>query len=129
MLNPSATLLIIDDDEVVRVRLASYLEAKGFQLLQAPSGAQALELLDSGKPDLLICDLRMSDMSGLDLIRQLRAQGSETPVILLSDSGSTTDAVQSLRLGAADYLIKPLDDLAVREHSILRVLDDSTLRL
>lgn len=129
MLNPSATLLIIDDDEVVRSRLASYLEAKGFQVLQAPSGAHALSLLDSGRPDLLICDLHMTDMSGLDLIRQLRAQGSETPVILLSGTGSTTDAVQSLRLGAADYLVKPIEDLAVLEHSILRVLDDSALRL
>ena len=129
MLNPSATLLIIDDDEVVRARLAAYLEARGFRILQSSGGKQALSLLDSGKPDLLLCDLRMPDMSGLDLIRQLRSQGADTPVILLSGSGSTTDAVQSLRLGAADYLIKPIDDLAVLEHSVGRVLEESALRL
>jgi serine phosphatase RsbU (regulator of sigma subunit) len=88
-----------------------------------------MQLFADAKPDLLICDLRMPQLSGLELIRQLKEQGSETPVILLSGSGSMSDAVESLRLGAADYLLKPLDDLAVLEHSVRRALQEAALRL
>ena len=129
MLNPNVTLLIIDDDPVVRARLVSYLQAAGFGVLEADSAARGMQLFANAKPDLLICDLRMPQLSGLDLIRQLKEQGSETPVILLSGSGSMSDAVESLRLGAADYLLKPLEDLAVLEHSVRRALQESALRL
>jgi len=129
MLNPSNTLLIIDDDPVVRARLASYLQAAGFSVLEADSGARGLQLLEESSPDLLICNFRMPDLSGQDLISQLQEQGSETPVILLSDTGSMSDAIDSLRLGAADYLTKPLDDLAVLEHSVRRALQEAALML
>jgi serine phosphatase RsbU (regulator of sigma subunit) len=68
-------------------------------------------------------------LTGLELLAQLNEQGSETPVILLSASGSMSDAVESLRLGAADYLTKPLDDLAVLEHSVRRALQEASLLL
>lgn len=129
MRNESATLLIIDDDEVVRARLASYLQSKGFSILLAESATQGLRVFKESQPDLLICDLRMPGLSGLDLIRMLKEQGVEAPIILLSDSGIMSDAVESLRLGAADYLIKPLEDLEVLEHSVRRALEKAALRL
>jgi phosphoserine phosphatase RsbU/P len=125
----SATLLIIDDDDVVRASLAAYLEDSGFQVLQAANGLQGLDVFHSENPDLVICDLRMPQVDGLELIRRINALEVETPVIVVSGAGVMSDAVEALRLGAADYLIKPLADLAVLEHSIRRALDRANLRL
>ncbi|WAJ35969.1 SpoIIE family protein phosphatase [Pseudomonas sp. GOM7] len=124
----SATLLIIDDDDVVRASLAAYLEDSGFEVLQANNGLQGLEVFQQAKPDLMICDLRMPQVDGLELIRRINAMGVEVPVIVVSGAGVMSDAVEALRLGAADYLIKPLEDLAVLEHSVRRALDRYRLR-
>ncbi|MBS7661092.1 SpoIIE family protein phosphatase [Pseudomonas lalucatii] len=124
----SATLLIIDDDEVVRASLAAYLEDSGFNVLQAANGLQGLEVFQREQPDVVVCDLRMPQVDGLELIRRINALGVETPVIVVSGAGVMTDAVEALRLGAADYLIKPLEDLAVLEHSVRRALDRAHLR-
>lgn len=125
----SATLLIIDDDEVVRASLAAYLEDSGFNVLQASNGLQGLEVFQRDKPDLVICDLRMPQVDGLELIRRINVLDAEAPVIVVSGAGVMGDVVEALRLGAADYLIKPLEDLAVLEHSIHRALDRVNLRL
>lgn len=129
MHNPSAKLLIIDDDEVVRASLAAYLEDSGFSVRQASNGLQGLQIFEHERPDLVICDLRMPQIDGLELIRRISDLESETPVIVVSGAGVMSDAVEALRLGAADYLIKPLEDLAVLEHSVRRALDRSALRL
>ncbi len=125
----SATLLIIDDDEVVRESLAAYLEDSNFKVLQALNGLQGLQIFESEQPDLVICDLRMPQIDGLELIRRIRQTASETPIIVLSGAGVMSDAVEALRPGAADYLIKPLEDLAVLEHSVRRALDRAYLRV
>ncbi|WP_019405844.1 two-component system response regulator RssB [Stutzerimonas stutzeri] len=129
MHKPSATLLIIDDDDVVRASLAAYLDDSGFRVLQAANGPQGMELFESKQPDLVICDLRMPQMDGLELIRQISERQIDLPVIVVSGAGVMSDAVEALRLGAADYLIKPLEDLAMLEHSVRRALDRSRLRL
>lgn len=129
MRNSSAKLLIIDDDEVVRASLAAYLEDSGFQVLQASNALQGLEVFEGEEPDLVICDLRMPQIDGLELIRRMGEQQSETPVIVMSGAGVMSDVVEALRLGAVDYLIKPLEDLAVLEHSVRRALDRTRLRL
>ncbi|TFW37263.1 response regulator [Pseudomonas putida] len=129
MQKTSATLLIIDDDDVVRASLAAYLEDSGFSVLQAGNGQQGLQVFEAHQPDLVICDLRMPQMGGLELIRQVSERAPQLPVIVVSGAGVMSDAVEALRLGAADYLIKPLEDLAVLEHSVRRALDRSRLVL
>lgn len=129
MQKTSATLLIIDDDDVVRASLAAYLEDSSFSVLQANNGLQGLQVFEQQQPDLVICDLRMPQVGGLDLIRQVTELSPDIPVIVLSGAGVMNDAVEALRLGAADYLIKPLEDLAVLEHSVRRALDRSRLLL
>lgn len=94
----SATLLIIDDDEVVRESLAAYLEDSNFKVLQALNGLQGLQIFESEQPDLVICDLRMPQIDGLELIRRIRQTASETPIIVLSGAGVMSDAVEALRL-------------------------------
>ena len=127
MQKTSATLLIIDDDEVVRASIAAYLEDSGFSVLQASNGLQGLQIFEQKKPDLVICDLRMPQVGGLELIRQVTTIAPDMPVIVVSGAGVMNDAVEALRLGAADYLVKPLEDLAVLEHSVRRALDRARL--
>lgn len=124
----SATLLLIDDDEVVRASIAAYLEDSGFNILLAGNGTQGLEVFERERPDLVICDLRMPQVDGLELIRRINALEISAPIIVVSGAGVMTDVVEALRLGAADYLIKPLEDLAVLEHSVRRALDRVHLR-
>ena len=113
----------------MRASLAAYLEDSGFSVLQASNGQQGLQVFERDKPDLVICDLRMPQMGGLELIRQVTELAPQTPVIVVSGAGVMNDAVEALRLGAADYLIKPLEDLAVLEHSVRRALDRARLLL
>jgi len=129
MSNSPATLLIIDDDEVVRLSLADYLEDSGFTVLQASNGQQGLQIFEREQPDLIICDLRMPQVDGLMLLRRISELSVDTPVLVLSGAGVMSDVVEALRLGAADYLIKPLEDLMVLEHSVNRALDRARLRL
>ncbi len=128
MQKTSATLLIIDDDDVVRASLAAYLEDSGFRVLQASNGQAGLQTFAQQPPDLVICDLRMPNMGGLELIRTLNERAPQLPVIVVSGAGVMTDAVEALRLGAADYLIKPLEDLAVLELSVHRALERAHLQ-
>ncbi|UUD64165.1 SpoIIE family protein phosphatase [Pseudomonas seleniipraecipitans] len=128
MQKTSATLLLIDDDEVVRASIAAYLEDSGFNILLAGNGMQGLEVFERERPDLVICDLRMPQVDGLELIRRINSLEMAAPIIVVSGAGVMTDVVEALRLGAADYLIKPLEDLAVLEHSVRRALDRVHLR-
>lgn len=119
----SATLLLIDDDEIVRASIAAYLEDSDFKILLADNGLQGMEVFERERPDLIICDLRMPQIDGLELIRRVNELDTPTPIIVVSGAGVMTDVVEALRLGAADYLIKPLEDLAVLEHSVRRALE------
>lgn len=140
MPEPSATLLIIDDDEVVRASIADYLEDSGFKVVQAGNGKQGWQLYRQWRPDLVICDLRMPHADGMELIRNIirgeavaespsqEPADSETPVIVFSGAGVMSDALESLRLGASDYLVKPLEDMAVLEHAVRKALDRARLK-
>ena len=116
MHKPSATLLIIDDDDVVRASLAAYLDDSGFRVLQAANGPQGMELFESEQPDLVICDLRMPQMDGLELIRQISERQIDLPVIVVSGAGVMSDAVEALRLG------RRLSDQAARRSGDARTL-------
>lgn len=122
-----ASLLLVDDDEVVRNSIAAYLEDSGFNVLPARNGVEALEIFRASSPDVLICDLRMPRMDGLELIRRIVKIGPDSgrilPIIVISGAGVMNDVVEALRLGALDYLIKPIGNLEVLEHSIRRCLE------
>ncbi|HDZ57376.1 MAG TPA: response regulator [Pseudomonas xinjiangensis] len=126
---PGTTLLVIDDDSVTRQQIATFLEQSGFDVLQASQALQGLELFSRHRPELVLCDLHIADMSGVELIRQITEGAPDTPVIVVSAAGVMADVVEALRVGASDYLIKPLVDLAVLEHAVRRSLDRSRLRV
>jgi serine phosphatase RsbU (regulator of sigma subunit) len=122
-----ATLLVVDDEQAIRDSIVAYLEDSGYEVLEAENGQQALSLYEKKSPDLIICDLRMPVMDGLSLLRRIMELTDEVPVIVVSGAGVMTDVVEALRLGASDYLMKPIVDLGVLEHSVERALERSFL--
>jgi phosphoserine phosphatase RsbU/P len=120
-------LLLIDDDDAVRRSFSVYLKDSGYDTLQAPNGAEGVALFESERPDLVLCDLRMPDLDGIDVMRQVASIDPNTPVIVISGYGEVGDAVQALRLGAADYLMKPIKNLEVLEYSVRRSLQRANL--
>jgi phosphoserine phosphatase RsbU/P len=126
----SRKLLIIDDDAQVRQSIVTYLTDSGFSVCSAADAPTALEMLatfGSSLPDLIVTDLRMPNGDGLQLLQTLHDQCSSLPVIVISGAGVMNDVVSALRLGARDYLIKPVVDLEVLVHSINKVLDRQDL--
>src|SRR5438309_48429 len=122
MQDPSAgSILVVDDDEAVRVLLTRYLEMEGFHVEQVPDGGKALAAIAASHPDLVLLDLMLPAQDGLDILTRLR-RDSQVPVILLTARGSEADRIMGLKLGADDYVVKPFSpgELAARIHSVLR---------
>ncbi|WP_039914147.1 PP2C family protein-serine/threonine phosphatase [Cellvibrio mixtus] len=129
MTSASRKLLIIDDDALVRQSIVTYLTDSGFTVTATSDAPSALDLLASieNLPDLILTDLRMPNGDGLQLLQTLNDLHDGIPVIVISGAGVMNDVVGALRLGARDYLIKPLVDLEVLIHSINKVLDRKDL--
>jgi phosphoserine phosphatase RsbU/P len=115
-------LLVIDDDVLVRQSILVYLEDSGYRVHSEPNGRAGLAWFRNNKPDLVLTDLRMPDLDGLGLLRQIKDLDPDIPVIVISGMGMVADVAEALRLGAADYLIKPLVDMEVLTHSINKAL-------
>jgi two-component system, OmpR family, KDP operon response regulator KdpE len=114
-------VLVVDDEPPIRKLLRVGLSTQGYEILEAPNGKAALELL-AQKPDLIILDLGLPDIQGLDLLRTIRARDESVPVVVLSSRGDEAGKVQALDLGADDYVTKPfgMDELLARMRAALR---------
>ncbi len=121
-------ILTVDDEPEVRASLRAYLEDLDFRVLEAPNGRAGIELIEREAPDLVLVDLRMPEVDGLDVLAYARQLRDELPVIVVSGTGSIADVVEALRLGAADYLVKPIQDLSVLRHTVERTLEHLRLR-
>ncbi len=119
-------VLIADDEKNIRDSIAAFIASEGIQTLVAADGMEARALLEDEAFDCLILDLRMPRMDGLALLAWLQEAGPPTPVIVISAYGDVRDAVQAMKLGARDYLVKPFDpeELVMRLH---RLLSESSL--
>lgn len=115
-------VLSVDDDPTFLEILAFFLERSGYEVFKARNGEEALELFDEAKPSLVLCDLYMPGMPGLELIELLKIKSPETPVIVISGEGNLNDAIAAMRLGAWDYIVKPFEHAAL-EQTVKRVLD------
>lgn len=127
MKGAGSTILVIDDDTIVRESIVAYLEDSGFNILQAENGEHGLAIYNESQPDLILCDLRMPRMDGLGVLRNVREISPEIPFIVVSGAGVMADVVEALRLGASDYIIKPIVDLEVLEYAINRALETAQL--
>jgi two-component system response regulator RegA len=102
-------LLVVDDDDPHRSRLARALRERGLEVAEARSAAEALEVARSFRPDRAVLDLRLPDRSGIDLLSDLRAAHPELACVVLTGFGSIPTAVEAVRRSAVDYLTKPAD--------------------
>jgi len=121
MTGQSQRILVADDEAPLRVFVTRNLRARGFTVYEAGNGLEALALWESERPDLLILDLMMPHMDGLDVCRRVR-ESATTPIIVLSALDGERDKVAALDLGADDYLTKPfgVDELLARVRAALR---------
>jgi two-component system KDP operon response regulator KdpE len=112
---------VIDDEPPIRKLLRMGLGTQGYDILEAPNGKTALDLL-AQKPDLVILDLGLPDMQGLELLRMIRGRNEGVPVVVLSSRGDEAGKVAALDLGADDYITKPfgMDELLARLRAALR---------
>jgi DNA-binding response OmpR family regulator len=116
------TILVIDDDESLRDTIAVMLEQEGFQPVVAADGRTGYEKAVMLKPDLILVDLRLPGMSGVEICKQLRSERVNTPIIVLSAVGDEIDKVLLLEIGADDYVVKPFGarELLARIRAVLR---------
>jgi phosphoserine phosphatase RsbU/P len=126
-MNDDAPVLIIDDDAGVRKVFRRVLEQMGSLVLEADSGKTGLVLCRERNPGVVLLDLRMPEMDGLDVLSTLVAEHPETPVVVVSGQGTMTDAVEALRRGAWDFVAKPLPDNEILRQAVRRGLERSTL--
>jgi two-component system KDP operon response regulator KdpE len=114
-------ILVVDDEPPIRKLLRMGLSTQGYEVLDAPNGKAALELL-AKKPDLVILDLGLPDIDGLELLRRIRHLQSGLPIVVLSSRGDEAGKVAALDLGADDYVTKPfgMDELLARMRAALR---------
>jgi two-component system nitrogen regulation response regulator NtrX len=109
------TTLVVDDDPHIRLALRELLQDEGIKAIEAGDGKTALDMIDRGGIDLILLDLELPRVSGIDLLRQLAEAGSAIPVIIVSGRGTIRKAVTTTKLGALDFLEKPVDrDLALK---------------
>jgi DNA-binding response OmpR family regulator len=100
-------ILIIEDEAVVRKAIRMACEKDGYEVVEAATGAEGLRLVEEAKPDLLLLDLMLPDISGFDVCREVRQSGSGVPIIMLTAKTDDVDVVVGLEIGADDYITKP----------------------
>jgi len=125
----STRILTIEDDATVRMNIVAYLEDSGYQMIQAADGLEGLNQFKEQHPDLVLCDLRMPKLDGLDVLQEITRVSPDTPVIIVSGAGMIGDAIQALKRGAWDYVTKPIPDMQVLEAAIIKALDRARLVL
>jgi DNA-binding NtrC family response regulator len=109
-MTPTRPLLLVVDDETSVLSLIRRVgESQGFEVVTCTDGRQALQIADARRPDLIMVDLRMPEVNGLEIVRALREAGSTAMIVLMTGYASIDSAVEAVKLGAADYLTKPFD--------------------
>ena len=115
------TVLVVDDEPIVRDVVVRYLEREGYETLEAGDGEEALRLLEREPPSLVVLDVMLPGLGGLELCRWIRSR-SEVPIVMLTALGEETDRIVGLELGADDYITKPFSprEVAVRVRNLMR---------
>jgi DNA-binding response OmpR family regulator len=120
---PATTVLVVEDDPVILRLLEVNFELEGFRVLTAHDGAQGIEIVRAERPDVIISDIMMPRVSGLELVQAVRADAelAGTPIILLSAKAQSADLKAGLDAGADDYITKPFEplDLVDRVNALL----------
>ena len=115
-------IIIVDDEENIRVMLKRVLSDRQYEIDEAANGREALQKIKPGKYSIILLDLRMPEVNGIEVIEKLKEQDVDTPVVMMSAYGTVPEAVEAIKLGALDYLVKPfdLDELKLTLERIIR---------
>ncbi len=128
-------VLVVDDEASIADLLCTSLRFVGFDVRDAATGQEALRLAEQFRPELMVLDVMLPDIDGLEVCRRMRARGQDTPVVFLSARDRSEDKIGGLTIGGDDYVTKPfsLEELIARVHAVLRrtrgVEQDNVLRL
>src|ERR687887_521589 len=106
---PKSRILIIDDEAAIRDSLKMTLEYEGYDFIGAATGQEGLALAEREAPDLVLLDIKMPGMDGMDVLSRLRSMNESLPVVMISGHGTTTTAVEAIKKGAVDFLDKPFE--------------------
>jgi putative two-component system response regulator len=121
------TVLCIDDEYIVRKSISTFLERKGFKVLQAENGRVGLKIFHDFNPDIVLVDIKMPEMNGLEVLENIKRNSPQVPVIIISGAGVMNTAIEAIRLGAWDFITKPIFDPAILEHTIRRELERASM--
>lgn len=121
-------VLIVDNEFMIRESIAAYLEDGGYQVTSVADGKEAIDIFHENRPDIIITDMDLPSMSGLDIIRHVRDVNKEIPIIIVSGLVSNKDVIEALRLGIWDYHVKPINHLVEIYDSVHRALDHRRLK-
>ena len=122
-----SVILVIDDEEIIRETFSFFLEDFGFSVMKASNGLEGLEIFQSNPIDLVLTDLIMPRMNGLEVLKKIKKISPETPQIVCSGTGVIGDAVEALQSGAWGYLLKPIENFSIMLHSIKSALEKAEL--
>jgi DNA-binding NtrC family response regulator len=122
-----ARVLVVDDEDTIRVVLAKYLRTRGFEVTTADSGDAALETLAGGRFDLMLCDVRMPGLSGVEILLPALEANPELGIVMLSAVNDAPTATEAMAQGVLDYLIKPIE-LKELYDAVMRALHKRALR-
>ncbi len=122
-----ARILCIDDEKMIRSNIGDYLEDSGYEAILAADGREGLAAFRRHRPDAVLVDLRMPEIDGLEVLAAVQAESPGTPVIVVSGTGVITDVIEALRLGAWNYLSKPVVDMGVLQHALEQALEKAQL--
>ena len=120
------TILMIEDEPDLRRSVSAYLEDSGYVVLQAGDGRAGVELFTARKPDLVLTDLRMPELNGVEVVTRVKQASPGTPVIVLTGTGDQDAQAEALRRGAQVCLVKPIKDLAALETAIAQALAETS---
>lgn len=125
---PGLSILTIEDEAMVRRTLVTYLRKCGFTVFEAGDGPEGIAMFEREQPDLVLVDLRMPGMDGFSVLETLSARSPRTPLVVVSGADAIDDAIKAQRLGAWDYVTKPITPLSALRHTIDKVLERAALR-
>jgi signal transduction histidine kinase len=123
-----STILVIDDEDIVRRSFCDSLEDLGYFVLEAKNGNQGLSIIGAEQPDIILTDLRMPLMGGVEFLKKCKEAKFDIPIIVISGVGSMNDVVQAIHLGAFDFLTKPIRESSLLQATVERAVNQVTLK-
>ena len=126
-MSAAKTLLTIDDETGLRHGIRDYFEDSGYTVFEAENGKVGIAVFREERPDVVLVDLRMPEVDGLEVVRTIHQEAPEVPLVIVSGTGLLDDAIEAIREGAWDYVTKPIADMKALEHVVDRVLERARL--